>query len=67
MREKTSRPNPSVPIRCEEEGVTRIDSISIKFGSYGAISGANKARKRIIEIIMDPDKAKGLRKIFFIG
>jgi hypothetical protein len=67
MREKTSRPKPSVPIRCEEEGDTRIDSISIKFGSYGAMIGANRARKKIIVMIIDPDKAKGFRKIFFIG
>jgi hypothetical protein len=54
-------------MRCEEEGDTRMDSISIKFGSYGAIIGANRARKKIIVMIIDPDKAKGFRKIFFIG
>jgi|TARA_B100001063_G_scaffold50655_1_gene44625 hypothetical protein len=67
MREKTSRPKPSVPIRWEGEGDTRMDSISIKLGSYGAIIGANRARKKIMVIIIDPDKAKGFRKIFFIG
>tara|TARA_Y100000022_G_scaffold200720_1_gene217734 strand:- start:24370 stop:24540 length:171 start_codon:yes stop_codon:yes gene_type:complete len=56
-----------VPIIWDEEGDTRIESISIKFGSYGAIIGANRARKKIIVIIMDPDKARGLRKMFFIG
>ena len=44
-----------------------MDSISIKLGSYGAIIGANRARKKIMVMIVNPDKAKGFRKIFFIG
>jgi len=54
-------------MRWEGEGDIRMDSISIKLGSYGAIIGANRARKKIMVMIIDPDKAKGFRKIFFIG
>src|SRR5436190_550527 len=59
-RERTSRPNSSVPNQCADEGGFRREGRSIVAGSWGAIHGANKAKHTKIVTITAPAIASGL-------
>src|SRR5690554_5330647 len=66
MREKTSRPRPSVPIQCVLEGGSRIACTSMALGSKGAINGAVIASSIIEAIMMKPPNDIGFDIICLI-